>query len=132
MAAPARPETTSEVITGESSITIAKETTVPTKSGSLKKCLDDAPDWSASTMPVKKAVIALTGKDSTPMRCIWITVWRHSIFDFVIQVNVERTMNANWPAVSTRSKSRRPSRPNASSKNVMADKPAARARKWRT
>ena len=44
------------------------DTTVPTNNGSLKKCFDDAPVCSASTMPVKKAVMAVTGSDSKPTR----------------------------------------------------------------
>ena len=79
IAAPARPATTIAVMTGASSMTRAKETTVPTNNGSLKKCFEDAPVCSASTMPVKKAVIAVTGRDSTPTRTIWIKVWRHSM-----------------------------------------------------
>ena len=75
---------------------------------------------------MKNAVIAATGRDWTPMRCIWINVCRHSMSARSAQRTDERIRKANWPTSSKRSKSLLPTN---SKTAVMRGRPSARARR---
>ena len=65
MAEPARPATMRPESTADSSRTIDRATSEPTKLSALKRFSTENV-WRASTMPVKSAVRNTTGTESTP------------------------------------------------------------------
>jgi len=58
------------------------------------------PLWRAKTMPVKKLVITVTGRESTPMRNAWMRAWRHSSVALNNQRPDCRTMRVAMPRSS--------------------------------
>ena len=77
MAEPARPATMSPESTAESSRTIDRATSEPTKLSALKR-RSTVKVWSASTMPVNMAVSSTTGIELTPTFTIWRSSSRQS------------------------------------------------------